>query len=302
MPVPLLEELQHLGSEAAALAAMVERTRIVGSSDTGAARDHRRHLAQVRASIEDRLPEVVAERDRCLRSLEELHRRSQMLRRRLEALDRSDGRAAATEARLLACQLEREYKAANAAAAAAEHELEILEKFLPQARPTAVRPYSWTAAPPVVPHPLPAPPDGRLALEDLAPDLDEPDELDEASSLTTQALLEPSREVIKRATHNKRRHGRHPYIVPLKYRFDGCSFTARSADVSMGGMFVESPSVPALGTNLSVLFCVEGFPVEAEGVVVFVMSNVGFGVSFRHVPDEDRGYLETLLHRLAVAA
>ncbi|MFC2172976.1 PilZ domain-containing protein, partial [Acidobacteriota bacterium] len=116
---------------------------------------------------------------------------------------------------------------------------------------------------------------------------------DEPAVEQSDAPVTPRR---KAFNADRRAHKRVPLSAPMRFRFNGQTFVARSADVSMGGMFIETSESLSSGFEITVLFSgSEGFPIELDARVMYVMKGVGVGVKFFQIPDTDQKYLEALI-------
>ncbi len=82
--------------------------------------------------------------------------------------------------------------------------------------------------------------------------------------------------------HEKREHPRTQINSPVTCRLEaGDSFDGLAKDISLGGMFIESTSVPQFGTKLSVVCQLPGSRGEATlPAVVRWAKPGGFGVQF----------------------
>lgn len=79
----------------------------------------------------------------------------------------------------------------------------------------------------------------------------------------------------------KRRSPRVPHEADVEVRVKGGgAFAARCRDVSVGGMFLESPEQPAFGAELTLSFELPGLGRTALPAVVRWSSAEGFGVQF----------------------
>jgi uncharacterized protein (TIGR02266 family) len=81
-----------------------------------------------------------------------------------------------------------------------------------------------------------------------------------------------------------RRHQRAPLDVALDYTAKGAtqSQDGRSTDISLGGMFVQTPSPPPFGTELVVRLTLPGqkAPFSLAAVVRWTRAGEGMGVQF----------------------
>jgi hypothetical protein len=70
---------------------------------------------------------------------------------------------------------------------------------------------------------------------------------------------------------------------------------ATFADISLQGCYVEAASPLRVGTMLGLKLEVNGFRVEATGEVRVAYPNLGMGISFIKISEEDRGQLRELV-------
>jgi hypothetical protein len=332
MNEPVIDVLQKLRSEESALLALVERAKRNAGADESVLRAHRRQLGQIRSALEQKLPDAVWARETCLQALEELRPRMAATRRHLEEVREQarSGRLDPQSARTRAEHHQREFELMLAEISRRERDLKTIQGFLPgnlAGNPAGLPPVIARAAllrRPDAGMAGAAPPAAGLAPEvnqavalAIADELDPlgatddgaalealeaPDDLD-AAAAAPDPLLDVSRASYRvAAARDRRAHTRYPFVAPIKYRTGGLTFTARSADVSHGGIFVETQSPPPPGTEITVVFAAEGFPVEIAGRVVYQSPGVGVGVRFGKLHDDDRPYFEALLKRLAAGA
>jgi hypothetical protein len=85
--------------------------------------------------------------------------------------------------------------------------------------------------------------------------------------------------------------------VSLEAWWEGMSgkHEARVCDISMGGCFVDTPSVPGVGEV--VVFAIKrptGGWLELRGQVIAVEPSVGFSVSYSYLTDEEQQELKRL--------
>lgn len=98
-----------------------------------------------------------------------------------------------------------------------------------------------------------------------------------ALDLATSALGEElgGRLVAPVVEASQRKHGRAPYITPVRVTLEGVAFDARSEDVSEGGVLVLAPRAFPLGTRGEIRFAlpVSGAVVTAKAVVRWAKDN-----------------------------
>ena len=85
--------------------------------------------------------------------------------------------------------------------------------------------------------------------------------------------------------------------VWVYWRCNGCDETARVRNVSLGGLFVETPRPKAVGMTVKVDFPVQEGQIRAGAVVRHVEPGRGLGLKFTAVSDADRPHFIALLNR-----
>jgi hypothetical protein len=78
----------------------------------------------------------------------------------------------------------------------------------------------------------------------------------------------------------------------------GRRWASRVQTLGMGGLFINIPDPPVVGTVVKLLFEVPSGEVRAQAVVRNVKPGQGMGVEFRQMAMEDRARLHQLLKRL----
>ena len=78
----------------------------------------------------------------------------------------------------------------------------------------------------------------------------------------------------------------------------GSDETARVRDLSLGGLFIETPSPRPIGAEAYLEFLVQEGQIRAEAVVRHVEADCGLGLKFTAINDKDRPHLVGLLNRL----
>ncbi len=69
-------------------------------------------------------------------------------------------------------------------------------------------------------------------------------------------------------------------------------------NMSMGGLFIETPDPKAEGVPARLHFLVQEGQIRADAVVRHAMSGVGLGLKFTALNEQDRPKLAALLSRL----
>jgi hypothetical protein len=73
---------------------------------------------------------------------------------------------------------------------------------------------------------------------------------------------------------------------------------SRIANLSVGGLFIETPKVERVGAITKVHFLVSEGQIRADGVVRHVKPGGGLGLKFEAVSERDRPNLAALMRRL----
>jgi hypothetical protein len=86
--------------------------------------------------------------------------------------------------------------------------------------------------------------------------------------------------------NDRRHHQRYPH--PLDGSWSGASGTGtcRVADISVGGCFIESLAMPAVGEVAVVTVNVGDHAMSFTGEVLYVEKSMGFAVKFREIPTD----------------
>jgi c-di-GMP-binding flagellar brake protein YcgR len=105
----------------------------------------------------------------------------------------------------------------------------------------------------------------------------------------------------KRKQPEHRQHSRTKVIVTAELRPDGTSAPLRveTADLSIGGLYVEMMFTLEVGTKLKIVLWINDVKVSTGGVVVTRDLQVGNGIEFTDIAPEDR---ESLKHFLTAEA
>ena len=89
-----------------------------------------------------------------------------------------------------------------------------------------------------------------------------------------------------------------PEDVWVYWRCDSRDETSRVRDLSLGGLFVETPKPGSVGSTVKLDFLVDEGQIRAEAVVRHVKPGRGLGLKFTALSDADRPRLAALLRRL----
>jgi hypothetical protein len=98
--------------------------------------------------------------------------------------------------------------------------------------------------------------------------------------------------------HEKRAYSRIKLRVPVTCTTDGgAQVDANTRDVSVGGVFIESPDIPAFGTKISlILNAPELASMKLPGIIRWT-TNDGFGVQFQLLGARETHALALLVSR-----
>src|SRR5882724_1584145 len=89
-----------------------------------------------------------------------------------------------------------------------------------------------------------------------------------------------------------------PEDVWVYWRCDGLDDLSHVQNISLGGLFIETPRRTAESTSVSLSFLVREGQVRADGIVRHAIPGTGIGLKFRAVREEDRPYLAALMARV----
>jgi hypothetical protein len=73
---------------------------------------------------------------------------------------------------------------------------------------------------------------------------------------------------------------------------------SRVVNLSVGGLFIETPKLERLGAITKLHFLVQEGPIRADGVVRHVKPGDGLGLKFEAMSEKDRPNLAALMRRL----
>jgi len=95
----------------------------------------------------------------------------------------------------------------------------------------------------------------------------------------------------------KRRHVRTDLLKGARVAWQGAAgrLVSRISNLSLGGLFIETPEPPAVGTIMKLLFEAPGREVRARAIVRRSVPGQGMGVEFVEMGNEDRARLRDLL-------
>lgn len=86
--------------------------------------------------------------------------------------------------------------------------------------------------------------------------------------------------------------------VWVSWQVNGPRSVSRVRDLSAGGVFVSTPTPPAVGATVKLLFALAEGEVRIQGVVRYADPKRGMGVEFTNMGAGDRARLQELLRRL----
>ncbi len=105
----------------------------------------------------------------------------------------------------------------------------------------------------------------------------------------------------------KRRKDRIPFEVKIEYRTVGSFLSDWSANISQGGLFIQTANPLKEGTSVRMIFSLPGIPLlfDLNGKVRWTKSGgdkgqeSGMGIEFIHVDDRIRSRIEGYIKRLS---
>ena len=97
-------------------------------------------------------------------------------------------------------------------------------------------------------------------------------------------------------TDEKRKHGRLPLVMEASWEGSGSKSLARTVDISASGCFIDTLAPVEVGETLNLRLTLhDGEYFSMQGVVMYRMPSLGFGVRFTRISDADRLRLDALL-------
>jgi hypothetical protein len=109
------------------------------------------------------------------------------------------------------------------------------------------------------------------------------------------------RVILKKPVLNSRRHHKRvetPHGVWVFWRCGRTEDTSRVKDLSVGGLFIETRKICAVGATVELHFLVEDGEIRASAMVRYVKAGSGIGVQFKTVRGEDQAHFAALIKRL----
>jgi PilZ domain len=89
-----------------------------------------------------------------------------------------------------------------------------------------------------------------------------------------------------------------PQDVYVFWSCNGRDELSRVSDLSVGGLFVETPNFRAVGAAAKVHFLVSEGQIRADALVRHVEPGQGLGLKFTAVDEHDRGHFSGMIKRL----
>lgn len=109
--------------------------------------------------------------------------------------------------------------------------------------------------------------------------------------------------IINRVTSDKRRKTRVPFEVKIEYRTVGSFLSDWSANISQGGLFIQTANPLKEGTSVRMIFSLPGIPLlfDLNGRVRWTQPGAGagkpagMGIEFVHVDDRIRKRIQSYI-------
>ena len=100
--------------------------------------------------------------------------------------------------------------------------------------------------------------------------------------------------------HSRRHHKRveTPEGVAVFWRCGRTEDTSRVSDLSVGGLFIQTRKVCAVGSTIELHFLVEDGEIKASATVRYVKAESGMGLQFKTVRGEDQARFAAMIKRL----
>jgi hypothetical protein len=97
-------------------------------------------------------------------------------------------------------------------------------------------------------------------------------------------------------TDEKRNRERLPLVIETTWEGSTSKSLARTVDISATGCFIDTLGPAEVGEMLNLrLTLPDGEFISVQGVVMYQMPSVGFGVQFTQISDSDRLRLDALV-------
>ena len=89
-----------------------------------------------------------------------------------------------------------------------------------------------------------------------------------------------------------------PKGIWVSWQHDGPQNVSRVRDLNIGGLFIDTPNPPPVGTSITLLFSVPEGEIRSSALVKNITRGEGMGVQFVAMSQEHAVRLQTLFSRL----
>lgn len=100
----------------------------------------------------------------------------------------------------------------------------------------------------------------------------------------------------------KRKYPRRPFVAEIRYRSESPVVTARIADISEGGLFVNTANPLPIDSEFSLSFYLpDNYPdiaIVVTGRVAWSRAAAGMGIEFVNIDEQHRGRIRKFLASL----
>lgn len=96
----------------------------------------------------------------------------------------------------------------------------------------------------------------------------------------------------------RRQHERYKRLLEGHWAGASGTGTCRITDISLGGCFIQTLAMPAVGEETTVTIHLGNHRLAFAGKIAYVESGMGFAVQFQNVHSEEIQQLVELLHTL----
>jgi uncharacterized protein (TIGR02266 family) len=95
----------------------------------------------------------------------------------------------------------------------------------------------------------------------------------------------------------RRKQKRVPLLVEVSWEAKAGKYEARTSDVSTGGCFVDTIAQANIGEQIHFKLQMPGGEwLELDGEVTYAYPNIGFGLRFINMSEEDQATLESIVN------
>jgi uncharacterized protein (TIGR02266 family) len=95
----------------------------------------------------------------------------------------------------------------------------------------------------------------------------------------------------------RRKDKRIPLLIDVSWEGKAGKYEARTSDLSTGGCFVDTIATASIGEQIHFKLQIpDGNWMELDGEVTYVYPNVGFGLRFIKLSEEDQQKLEKMIN------